>query len=170
MPVAPTGPESLLVNSLENLVANSDQFQDWVGEANAAAAKNHIYPLRVDGAIVVASRPFALIADGSISLRSVAGGTGKQFEANGELFLLFEDEIAAENEDNAADAYYAFTNRTGQVMKEMLALSATDDGSNQFLVMEGVEKQGSWRSGIEEEDDQGSYYQTIYSIQWRGIY
>lgn len=159
MAVTPTGIISAPLDALASLVASSTTFQAWVGAIDEAAAKPRAYPIAATGQGEFAFvRPFALIYFVP-GFRIKRGGYG-----SGNLQILFEAAVnpdyAADGQD--ADAVFGFTNKVGDILKEMMVNS---EASGRLFLPDNafVLAAGPHRSGPKEADD---YLQAAFNVQY----
>lgn len=161
-PENPSGPFSLPLTNLQTLLANSATFQDWVDAADADEAKARIYLIAVSEGSY--TRPYALISTGdSWERKLTAGGASHCFEPSGSLFLLFEANVSEANKNSHRDAELEFANKIGAIISEMETLA----GQSGYLAVYSISlKAGPSRSGEDEKDAQGDYYQIMFEISW----
>lgn len=162
MAVTPTGILSLPLGHLRTLIANSSNFQTWVGAANATEAESSIYLVNINEDEI--ARPFALIDWGeNFNSTMLANGPGGFFQDRGELRLLFEDDVAAENQDSYEDSKLKFLNDIGGVLADMRDLSASDE----YLSIHEIQFQESPTRSIDDQDPaEGDFYQGRFIITW----
>ncbi len=150
MPVTPTGPLSLPMESLRVLLANVEAFQTWTGEDDATGAKTRIHLVDLpaaesdDGGYSIeelqALRPGAVI-----DLWSPERGFGDEPWAAtrfaesayidvSKLTIDLGANIPEEDARNAADAKLQFLNDTGAVIAGLLDLA----GQTAYLTEEDI--------------------------------
>ncbi len=162
MPVTPSGIMSLPLAHLRTLVANCSSFQSWTGAANAAAAEAFIHLVNLPDDSLV--RPYVLI-DFNDKWKSQKVAEF-QFEKRGELYLLFEDDVAVANQASEADAVFDFMNNVGAVLEEMMSLS----GQNGYLNLVEIEiNDQPERTTSEESEMNEDYYTASFDVVWSGI-
>ena len=162
MAVAPSGIFSIQLSILRTMISQSTSFQAWTGTANAAAALARIYFEAQDNSDVV--RPFALVFMGNEYVQqSIAGGASTVFQPTGQLVMMLEDDVAAENADSHADAYFAFSNELGGLIEDLMDLSNTDS----LLSFESIALTGG-PSRTEKNDrvSLGDVYTASYNMNW----
>lgn len=161
MPQTPSGLMSLPLDHLRRLVSACEAFQTWTGAADATEALEHIHMVELPQGDLV--RPFALIGFGDrwkSEQRSI-----QLYTKTGELFLMFEDDVAAADQASAADALFGFMNPMGDVVSEMLQLAGTDDYLN---VLEMEMEVPPIRENEEDAQIAEDYYNAIFNVVWSG--
>lgn len=165
MTVTPTGILSLPLDNARTLIANSATWQNWVGAADADAAKEHIHiagPPPPSGEYFSDAEmnnlwPLCVLAlppDGQgFAVRREGDGTDLVMPQRGMVMAMFEDGVDGENENSPGDAEFAFLNEIGGVLGDMLDLAGTGDGTNQYLWLRGASiNRGPMREDINEQE------------------
>jgi hypothetical protein len=159
--VEPAGLFSLPMKYLRDALAQSSNFQAWVEADNATEALESIHLVKISGSSY--TRPFALIDFGEDYDRfREAGGNVSHFVPSGSLLLMFEMDVASENEDSWQDACLAFTNTVGAIIADIEALS----GQAGYLNIKHWELKKLQRSLEDEEITEGDYYMMIIEAEW----
>lgn len=162
MPQTPSGLMSLPLSHLRRLVSECEAFQTWTGAADATEALEHIHLVELPQGDLV--RPFALIGFGArwkTEQRSV-----QLYTKTGELFLMFEADVADADQASAADAIFGFMNPLGDVVSEMLEKAGTDDYLN---VIELEMEEPPLRENEEDAQLNEDYYNAIFNVVWSGF-
>lgn len=138
-----TGPP----DSLAELVASSETFQDWVGASDAPEAKRRVY---VYAASAIGPlpfvRPFAavVIPDGSyLETRKETGAYTR-----GGLGLWFEEDVPS----FLKDCPNAVFNRFGNIVEAILQEMITNEGSGTLFVRGIRPAKAPERSNLDRED------------------
>ena len=159
MAVAASGVMSLPLENLRTLVANSSYFQTWVSAADAAAACAHIYRVATDPPLA-AKRPFATVRHCEPAEFAFDAATGAD---SGAVELWFEAAIAAGNQDDHADAEFAFTNVISMILSDIVTLSHQGG----YMVVREIEcLDGPGRGSRDETESEGQYYVVLYKVHW----
>lgn len=170
MAVTAAGRLSLPLDNLQDLIANSGNFQTWTGTANAAAAKARIH-VQAEGPSY--TRPAAIVSlgpdDDWRSVQDSAGAAGHYVDT-GMLRVQFEANVASGNQADHTDALYEFTNNVGAIIDDMLGLA----GSDTYLVVHEIRKtDGPGRIRIEdvgtdadEFSSDGDAYGIEFTVMW----
>jgi hypothetical protein len=161
MPVSPANILSLPLAHLRTLIAACPAFQAWTGAANAAAAAARIHLVNLPEGDL--TRPFALIGYGEKWKYTKIADIS--FQARGELFVMFEDDVASANQASEADAVIAFMNDVGATLAEMMDFS----GWNGYLHIAEIEI-GSVPERFTSEEGQmdEDYYRVEFVATWDG--
>lgn len=161
MAQTPSGIMSLPLAHLQTLIAASATFQSWVGAADAAAAKNSIHLINVPDTVL--TRPFALIGFGE---KWKAQKTAEFFhDKRGELFLVFEADVAEIDQASEADAVFAFMNQVGAVISHMLSMA----GNNGYLNVIEAEMLAPPVRITSEDNEFEDYYTVEFTVVWGGL-
>lgn len=163
MAVEPTGYLGGPMASLRTMLSECASFQTWVGAEDATEALESIFYVALPRASV--SRPFALVSSYPVEgwgMGLAAQGSGGVFRKRGQLFLLIEDAVAAENLDSKADAEIVFLNNLGSVMADM-EVKLQSAGNLTGMDVELIELRGP--DEMEAEGEEASY-QAIFGVAW----
>lgn len=156
---------SLPMENLRTLLANSANFQTLVAAANAEEAKNSIHVFALDAAAGVFTRPYALITNtpdrADYRAEGAAGGAAHFFTDSGTLYLWFEADIAAADEDSHQDAGFVFQNTIGAIISDMKTLA----GSGTYLAVNAFTMVNGPTRGSRKETDP-EYYQAILEVRY----
>lgn len=149
---------TLTATNLRDLVADVDEFCEWVGAEDQAAARARCYIAGVDEGDYV--RPFCLVAaEETPTGRRIAGGASDLYAEEGHLLLLFEDDVDGTAETHEA-ADVAFTNDVGGILKGILRLA----GWPGYLSITAVSQRTPPGRFVEDVGDEA--YQALYSVDW----
>jgi len=155
------------LENLRDLVAASTAFRTLVGAEDAAAAKGSIYiPGLAAG--VAAARPFAVVDQGEEWNRDASGRAG------GSLFLLFEIDVAAAQDDDTSAqmeaAHRAFMVTVGTILDQMIDASVADTAgallhlrtkSPCYSLLDGPN-----RTDKADRASAGDFYQAVFQVYW----
>jgi len=168
MAVTPSGILSEPLGYLRDTIAASTAFQAWVGAADAAEAKESIYPV----AARVASMPYCVIDWAENWARIAdAGGTRNHFAGGGDLVMTFQAAIA--DGLGEADAAWTFMNNVGAVISDMEKLAGTDP----YLNITEISKENGPVRPTEDEVQSatdaagnliGDFYQATFRVVFEG--
>lgn len=180
MPVEPSGPISLRLQQLKELLADCPAWQAWVGRAgNELVAGQHVYlidtpPSEVAGGYTLAQlrtmRPFARVDE--FELEDKPGGQAwvadrvalGAFSFSGKLILDFFDDVPEEDAGDPVAAKLRFMNNVGTVLLELLERGGGDEGP---LSIHRVEKyQPFVRSDETEWETMGDYFRVQYLVHY----
>lgn len=167
MPVG-TGPISIPLDDLRDILANLTEFQTWTSTANAAAALARIVRVAGDRP----TRPFAWIdfGDGWRYQREVMDS---EFGTTGTLLLGFE---ADRTESEAMeDQIIGFTNSVGGIIAALSLVKVEPGNSasgNRFLItsFEAISKpQRESRDEKDQSDTAEPFIQQRFTVTYKGI-
>ena len=135
MAVTPAGMFSKVLDNARTLIANSPSFRTWTGAADVAAAKAFIHVVGEE--FDNTARPFVVVAFGDEpgELERIAQGAGNYFIQTGQIFVLFEDDVASANQAVMEEAELAFMNNVGAVFGDIFgtASAAGLTGTDAYL-------------------------------------
>lgn len=176
MPVAPSGPISLMLDNLRNLVAASATFQAWTQTANATLAKAFTYPIDLPAqegqtdftaAQLAEMRPLAIVdlfrLPGRSGLEAYSSDRTAEgaFTDSGKLLLSFEADVPEEYSNSPADAEMDFLNKVGGILADMEALGGQDG----YLSVHNFEILiGPWRGDQTKIASQGDFFKMILLV------
>jgi len=141
---------------IEN-VADSTAFRTWVGAANNAAAKLHIF----DTAETDPPMPFAIITTEDMKAQRIGTGGSDSYSWEGSLALWF-DAVAGYTDDR--DSIAAFTTVVQAIIEQVLALS----GQAGYLSIARVGTEGAGFAEIDRKNASGKKTVRIkYTIEWK---
>lgn len=156
MTVTPSGILSEPMANLRAALSQCDAFQTWVDANDATAALSSI------GLVEKAdlTRPFAVIDHGETweTRRLDGGGT---YHDNGSLFVLFEEDVAEDNQSSEADAVLAFSNTIGAILEDLWAVSPGVFDTRSISLVSGP-----LRSDDKERKQGEDYVQIIFQVRW----
>ena len=167
MAVNPSGPESLPLMYLRELISYSDNFQTWTGEDSQGDALTRIlYASTKDREI---EHPMAFVKFGdSFNAEAQAGGIDTAFMGgdSGNVNLVFEAKIGdgiTKEDEGVLD----FMNQVGGVLEDIMDLSGSESGGVVFLNVTGISRASGPRVvSLADGDKQIDYYQVEYAINW----
>jgi hypothetical protein len=180
MSVTPSGILSEPIDHARTLLANASAWQSWVGASDATQAKDSIHigatPPPADGETYTQNElanlwPLAIIDlppdGGGYQVSRNADGVDQQFPESGRVVMAFEDKVPDQHLGSPADARLAFFNNLGAVMLDMLQLSGTDDGTNAYLWLRGINiLEGPVREDLNEVASVGAYHWVVLDLPW----
>lgn len=162
MSVTATGPLSVPLDLLADMIAASTTFQDWVDAGDAAEAAANVYLCADDPATM--TRPFALIVCGNdFGLSSIAGGSSYTFREYGSIGVIFEGIVPDDYTDSHSDAILWFANAVGGTAKDLATASGVDD--NLCISSIGL-VYGPSRANAKERATIGDIVQAAIEIKW----
>lgn len=164
MAVTPTGKLSLPLKHLQDTIANSSNFQTWVGALDAAAAKAFIH---VEYSETLAG-PFAVIDWSNDFVRDYdsAGPQGNNFmQVAATLQLIFKGTVNTELDD--VDNKYTFLNNIGGILDDI----ETNAGQGGYLDITQIRfLEGPMRPLPKERNtDIGDFQRIIFLVDFQGI-
>lgn len=134
MPVTPTGPLSLPLYRLREMLAASTAFQTLTGTANASAARARVHymhtPAPTNGrefsaAEYTASWPMVVIDANGTKRSAIAASPPDTYADGGEIWAMFEAVVAAGA--TPADVDLDFLNKVGAVVLDLEAGSSVGE-------------------------------------------
>ena len=159
-----TTPTGLLAEPLYHLaflIASSTAFQTWTATENATAALAHVHIVEPDDGPV--THPFCVVTWEKCRWNAVAGGTGLQHQANGEMYALFEAKIDETDINVSKEPAYKFTNSLGAIIQDMLDKSGT--GGYLFVPSITMDEKPN-RASESYLGTLGDFYQAKLTIGW----
>lgn len=176
MAITPSGPFSVPMHALAELVAASATFQLMVAAANAAEALDHVHYPEADTRVDPETgrpkheRPYAIVSRGTQwGATKVAIET---YQYAGDLQLTFERNVADGAEDGP-DALLDFQNKIGAILNEMLAKAgwgASPSGTSYFNLTssEAVVMPDRYTAAEDETDEGKPFYAASFLIGYEG--
>lgn len=182
MPTAAAGPISTIEEIAAATLANTAQFQDLTGAANAAAALESIYfdalpPPDSDAdsytlAEIEALRPFAILntePQAGFRWHNAGRGAAWTYKTSGLVTIQIEANIDADDLDDPQEYMRLFKNAIGQII-------STDDASEPGLLelagqagrlpITEVMFYGPFRGAEEAGDAQGNFLWAAIDLGW----
>lgn len=148
--------ESIVVDELATLIANCATTLTFLGVADATAALAAIKQFEREGA----GRPLILVSD-TDNIEFILENADWP---KGELWVLFEKDVAAADAADPVNARRAFTNLTGAIMNEALVLA---NGGGYLAVTNFRRASKPARSHPKEKTSgEGDYFQVTYRVQF----
>lgn len=169
------GPLAHPMENLRRLLAGSSYWRNWVGAADAAAAKKTIYLIAptkpAAGAYTTAELDALRVpAFAKISMPAAAGGGGTwrsnrlanlRGSIEGTLHLTIEAEVEAAYLWNDRDAEFEFLRRVGELIVD---LTRTDEGLG-YLVPTSIDLvSGPRRSARRAKTSEGNYFTVTLGV------
>lgn len=162
MSVTPAGVLSKNLSNAKDLFAASSDFQSWVDVETAAAAKAYIHLVGVSKTSI--TRPFLRLSQGSEwAADYAAGGARNHFLYSGSIYAYFEASISAAYVSGYEDAEFEFTNSVGNILQDVLNLSASDG----YLPVKNIRKiEGPTRTKEKNDSSLGNIYTAKFELFW----
>lgn len=156
MTVTPTGMLSEPLSNLRAALSQCAAFRTWVGADTPTEALDSVALIEGSGL----TRPFAVIDHGDMweARRLDGGGT---FHDQGTLFLLFEEDVAEDNQNSEADAVLSMSNTVGAILEELWTLSPGVFDTRSIALVSGP-----LRSDDKERKQGEDYVQMIFQVRW----
>lgn len=152
---------SLALDLFKTTLANSSNFQTWVGAANATEALRSIYkeglPPPDDGrthdlAELESYRPYALIATDTFARNEEAVGSSTEFDQSGSLLLKLVRDVPVGIRGDIQEVGLTFENEVGQILDDLCTLA----GVNPYLAIKSIDIPEPWYRTTEDDlDTQG---------------
>jgi hypothetical protein len=118
-----TGP----INDGRTLLANSASFRTLVGAADVTAALTHIFRAGIPESVLLSSRPYALLMQGS--QRNLSQNSSDNYANSGSLYLHIEVDVPEAHRGDTPqkweEAELWFFGQLGTIISEMLVLAQT---------------------------------------------
>jgi len=173
--VTPTGPLSLPLFHLREMLADSPAFQAFVNAANAAEARERIHysalPAQYGETYTVEElnelRPFAMIgipSEESYEMTTIAGGGPFNWTDEGQIILYLEWDVADAFQRDRAAADVDAMNTIGAILSEIQDRS----GLAGFLCIDRIRLSAIFRTKTEEHNTQGDAYMVELTLNWNG--
>lgn len=158
--VEPSGLLGLPLKHLRAMVAASETFQDATGAADATAALDFVSIGMADD--TASGPPRAVIRwPEEVSIARVSR-LGQNWSAS--ILLTFEFPTDTDNAGRFEDAYTAFCNQVGEVIREILALT----GRPGFLDITGI-RIGPLGQAMIEENDGEDFFVCHTIVNFEGL-
>lgn len=154
------------INLLATMFSESDEFQDWASAADATAllAGNiHKVVRPVEPGEGESVWPFVVIGHGGgLTYDRIASGLRHQYTESGRLWVAVE--ALVDPGDSEAEAEFAFTDKTDQILDEVLLLS----GLGGYLSIVSVtEELPPFRPSLDEvQSENRDVYCRGYTVAW----
>lgn len=148
----------------ERLIAASPSFQERIGVATAAAARDHIFineiaqPLNEtegEGRSLSERWPFVLLLEQDFAWRQIGEGNLPHLGASGGVLVIFTEQHDCNKSHK--DGYYHFADWVGSVIDDVRSLVATDPGGSEqpyfpFMAIELLDRPVRTPLGSRSED------------------
>ncbi len=164
MPLTSSGPLTSSLLGLRTILAESADFQEFVGAADAAAAeaKVHLFDYEAEPEDLAAERPMATIwlAD-AFSMEAIAWGDRAMLDPGGDLVLEIQsgDEAAADREAG----YWAFVTWMDKIITALRDRAAVND----YLTIRAIRQLYAPRRSPPEDDPSTSgYWHCALVVSW----
>ena len=180
MSVAATSILSLPLDHARTLLSHSSTWQSWVRASDATEAEASIHlgatPPPADGSQYSNEElrslwPLAVISlppdGGGFQAARDGDGTELVWPERGRIVMGIEDAIASHRLRAPGDALVEYLNELGGIMRDMLDLSGTDDGTNQFLWLRQINiLDGPTREDLDAGGAVPGYHWTVLDLSW----
>ena len=162
--LAPAGVHSILLQNLDDLIANSGAFQELTGTDNAVEAAAFIYQVGIEEPRTT-DRPYCVVRHTGRQGGEVIGGGGPyNYDDDGQLEVVFVIDIPATYATSLELASRYFLNYTGRIIANVKALSGT---AGLFNVMRWDISEGPTRARFTKEQAGDNYYRIVYKFDWQ---
>lgn len=163
MAVAPTGPLSLPIDAVRQMIAGSVAFQAWTSSATVTAALERVHITETDvTSDNLPAMPYALVDYSGWQQDKYGVTPGSWIQAESSVTVFFRAQV---QDDEPADEFFRFANQVGAIIEDMQ--DTAGDYTAQTLPAYQISMTiAPTRKGKQRRAARGDYYEAQFQFDF----